>query len=390
MASNVTNIEDLRFLAKKRTPRMFYDYVDTGSWSGSTYRANETDLQRIHLRPRVMIDVSNRQLASTMVGQPVTMPLALAPTGLTGMLHANGEVLAARAAEKAGVPFTLSTMSICSIETVADAVSAPFWFQLYFMRDRDFINRLMDRAKAAGCPVLVVTVDLPTPAQRHKDIKNGMTVPPRLRLSNLIDIARRPRWWLRMLGTSQRTFGNLAGHIGPSTDLRTISAWSAQQFDPSVVWDDVRRARDRWGGKLVIKGIMNSEDAEAAVHAGADAVLVSNHGGRQLDGAVSSISALGEIVRQVEGRTEVLFDGGIRSGQDMLKALALGAHGVMIGRAFLYGLAALGESGVSQAISIIRKEFDLSMALTGIRNVNDINDGILVSADRSRFPSGLD
>jgi L-lactate dehydrogenase (cytochrome) len=329
-----------------------------------------------------MVDVRNRSLATTLVGQPVAMPVALAPIGLTGMVCADGEILAARAAEAAGVPFTLSTMSISSIEDVADAAAKPFWFQLYFMRDRDFVDRLIQRAKHAGCSALVVTVDLQTPVQRHKDLKNGLSVPVRLTLANLFDIASKPRWWLGMLGTSRRTFGNLAGHIGSRDDLRGISAWAAQQFDPGLSWNDVRRMRDKWPGKLIVKGILDPQDAELAVQSGADALVVSNHGGRQLDGALSSIAALPAIARQVGSRAEVWLDGGIRCGQDVIKSLALGARGVMIGRAFVYGLAALGGEGVGIALSLIRKELDLTLALCGLRNITDVTSDIIVPAER--------
>ena len=346
----ITCIEDLRVLAKRRVPRMFYDYADSGAWTESTYRANETDFQRIYLRQRVGIDFSNRTLASTMVGQPVSMPVALSPVGLTGMQHADGEILAARAAAAAGVPFTLSTMSICSIEDVAENTDKPFWFQLYVMKDRDFNDRLIGRAKAAGCSALVLTLDLQILGQRHKDIKNGLTAPPKMTLSNIVDIATKPRWWMGVLGTKRRTFRNIVGHVQGVKDTRALGAWTAEQFDPTLNWDDVKRIKDRWGGKLILKGILDPEDAELAVRSGADALIVSNHGGRQLDGAMSSIAALPPIVKAVGNRIEVLMDGGIRSGQDVLKALALGAKGVMIGRAYIYGLGAMGETGVAKAL----------------------------------------
>jgi L-lactate dehydrogenase (cytochrome) len=374
----ITCVEDLRLLARRRVPKMFYDYADSGAWSESTYRANETDFQRIHLRQRVAVDMSNRSLASSMIGQPVSMPVALAPVGLTGMQHADGEVLAARAAAAAGVPFTLSTMSICSIEDVAEGVDKPFWFQLYVMRDRDFIDRLIARAKAVGCSALVLTLDLQILGQRHKDVKNGLTAPPKMTLANIIDIAGKPRWWLGMLGTKRRTFRNIVGHAKGVTDTRELSAWTAEQFDPSLNWDDVKRIKERWGGKLILKGILDPEDAELAVHSGADAIIVSNHGGRQLDGAPSSIAALPEIARAVGSRIEVLMDGGIRSGQDVIKALALGAKGVFIGRAFVYGLGALGEAGVAKTLEIIRKELDITMALCGLRDVKQVSADILV------------
>ncbi len=378
MPKLITTIEDLRVLAKRRVPKMFYDYADSGSWTESTYRANETDFQRIHLRQRVAVDMSNRTLASTMAGQPVSMPVALAPTGLTGMQHADGEILAARAAAKAGVPFTLSTMSICSLEDIAENVGQPFWFQLYVMRDRDFIDRLIDRAKATGVSALVLTLDLQILGQRHKDLINGLTAPPRMTLTNILDLATKPRWCLGMLGTQRRTFRNIAGHAKGVTDLSSLSAWTAEQFDPTLSWDDVKRIRDRWGGKLILKGILDPEDAEIAARSGADALIVSNHGGRQLDGAISSIAALPPIAKAVGHRIEVLMDGGIRSGQDVIKAIALGAKGVFIGRAFLYGLGAMGEEGVTRCLDIIRKELDITMALCGLRDIKQVTDNILV------------
>ncbi|MBX9589935.1 MAG: alpha-hydroxy-acid oxidizing protein [Hyphomonadaceae bacterium] len=374
----ITCIEDLRLLAKQRVPRMFYDYADSGAWTESTYRANETDFQRIHLRQRVGIDFSNRSLASSMVGQPVSMPVALAPVGLAGMQHADGEILAARAAAAAGLPFTLSTMSICSIEDVAENTDKPFWFQLYVMKDREFNDRLIGRAKAAGCSALVLTLDLQILGQRHKDLKNGLTAPPKMTLANLIDIASKPRWWMGILGTRRRTFRNIVGHVQGVKDTRALGAWTAEQFDPTLNWDDVKRIRDRWGGKLILKGILDPEDAELAARSGADALIVSNHGGRQLDGALSSIAALPPIVKAVGSRIEVLMDGGIRSGQDVLKALALGAKGVCIGRSYIYGLGAMGEAGVTQALEIIRKELDITMALCGLRDIKQASPDILV------------
>jgi L-lactate dehydrogenase (cytochrome) len=380
MSQVITCIEDLRVLAKRRVPRMFYDYADSGGWSESTYRANEEDFQRIKLRQRVAVDMTNRTLATTMVGIPVAMPLALAPVGLTGMQHADGEILAARAANKAGVPFTLSTMSICSIEDVAENTDKPFWFQLYVMRDRDFVSRLLARAKAAGVSALVLTLDLQILAQRHKDLKNGLTAPPRLTIPNIIDIGMKPRWWMGMLGTKRRTFRNIVGHAKGVSDMTALSAWTAEQFDPRLSWDDVKRLRDAWGGKLILKGILDPEDAEMAAETGADALIVSNHGGRQLDGAISSIAALPGIVQAVGKRIEVHMDGGIRSGQDVIKAIALGAKGVYIGRAFTYGLGAMGEDGVTKALEIIRKELDLTMALCGHRDINQVTSAILVGA----------
>ena len=374
----ITCVEDLRILAQRRVPRMFYDYADSGAWSESTYRANETDFQRIRLRQRVAVDMSNRTLATSMIGQPVSMPVALAPVGLAGMQYADGELLAARAAAAAGVPFTLSTMSICSIEDVAENTDKPFWFQLYVMRDRDFIDRLIGRAKAAGCSALVLTLDLQILGQRHKDVKNGLSAPPRMTLGNIIDIASKPRWWMGMLGTKRRTFRNIVGHAKGVKDTRALSAWTAEQFDPTLSWDDIKRIKERWGGKLILKGILDAEDAELAVKSGADALIVSNHGGRQLDGAPSSISALPEIAGAVGSRIEVLMDGGVRSGQDVIKALALGAKGVLIGRAYVYGLGALGEVGVAKSLEIIRKELDITMALCGLRDVKQVNADILV------------
>jgi L-lactate dehydrogenase (cytochrome) len=378
MPEPITCIEDLRVLAKRRVPRMFYDYADSGAWTESTYRANEADFQRIHLRQRVAVDFSNRSLASTMVGQPVAMPVALAPVGMTGMQHADGEILAARAAAAAGVPFTLSTMSICSIEDVADATDKPFWFQLYVMRDREFNDRLITRAKAAACSALVLTLDLQILAQRNKDIKNGLSAPPRMTLSNLVDIASKPRWWLGMMGTRRRTFRNIVGHAPGVKDTRALASWTTEQFDPTLNWDDVKRIKDQWGGKLIVKGILDPEDAELAVKSGADALIVSNHGGRQLDGAISSISALPSIAAAVGDRVEVFMDSGVRSGQDVLKALALGARAVFIGRAYIYGLGAMGEAGVAKALECIRRELDVSMALCGLRDVRQAGPGNLV------------
>jgi L-lactate dehydrogenase (cytochrome) len=375
----ITCIEDLRRLAQRRVPRMFYDYADSGSWAEVTYRANEADFPGIKLRQRVAIDVQTRNLRTQMIGQDVAMPVALAPTGFTGMQHADGEILAARAAERFGIPFTLSTMSICSIEDVASHTKAPFWFQLYVMRDRGFIERLIERARAARCSALMLTLDLQILAQRHKDLKNGLSAPPKPTLANLIDLATKPRWCLAMLGTRRRQFGNIVGHVTGVDDLSSLSAWTAQQFDPRLSWDDVAWIKNRWGGKLILKGIMDPEDAARAVASGADALIVSNHGGRQLDGAPSAIRALPPIVEAVGSRIEVWMDGGIRCGQDVLKAIALGARGTLIGRAFLYGLGALGEAGVSRCLEIIRNELDLTMALCGRTDIRDVNRSILWS-----------
>ncbi|MYN44884.1 L-lactate dehydrogenase [Pseudoduganella sp. FT93W] len=374
----ITNIEDLRQLAQRRVPRMFYDYADAGSWTESTYRANEADFQSIKFRQRVAVNLENRSLRSSMVGQSVAMPVALAPTGLTGMQHADGEILAAQAAEKFGVPFTLSTMSICSIEDVAAHTSQPFWFQLYVMKDRDFINRLIDRAKAARCSALVLTLDLQVLGQRHKDLRNGLSAPPRLTLANMLNLATKPRWVLGMLQTPRRSFGNIVGHATSVSDMSSLSSWTSQQFDLSLSWRDVAWIKQRWGGKLIIKGIMDAEDARLAVASGADAIIVSNHGGRQLDGAPSSIAALPAIVDAVGSEIEVHMDGGIRSGQDVLRALALGAKGVYIGRPFLYGLGAMGREGVSKCLEIICNELDLSMAFCGLRDVAQVDKNILL------------
>ncbi len=372
----ITNIEDLRVLARQRVPRMFYDYVDAGSWSESTYRANEKDFQSLPLRQRVAVNLEARSTASDMIGQAVSMPVALAPTGLAGMLHADGEILAARAARSFGVPFTLSTVSICSIEDVAKHAGEGFWFQVYVMRDRDFIERLIERAKAARCSALVLTLDLQIQGQRHKDLKNGLTAPPRLTVPNLIDMLKKPRWCFGMAGTRRRQFGNIVGHVKGVENMRSLSEWTAQQFDPSLSWADVTWIKKRWGGKLILKGIQDAEDARLAVESGADALIVSNHGGRQLDGALSSIAALPAIVSEVGSEIEVHLDGGIRSGQDVLKALALGARGTYIGRSYLYGLGAMGEAGVTKALELIQKELDLTMAFCGKTRVNQVDRSI--------------
>jgi L-lactate dehydrogenase (cytochrome) len=377
--SVITNIEDLRVLAQKRVPRMFYDYADSGSWTESTYRANESDFQKIKFRQRVAVNMENRSTATRMVGQEVAMPVAIAPTGLTGMQHADGEILAARAAKKFGVPFTLSTMSICSIEDVAKGTdNHPFWFQLYVMKDRGFIERLIDRAKAAGCSALVLTLDLQILGQRHKDLKNGLSAPPKLTIANMINMATKPRWCMGMLGTQRRQFGNIVGHVSGVENMGSLAEWTAKQFDPALDWGDVEWIKKRWGGKLILKGIQDVEDAHIAVQSGADALIVSNHGGRQLDGAESSIRALPAIVDAVGRQIEVHMDGGVRSGQDVLKAVALGARGTYIGRAFLYGLGAMGEEGVSKALQIIHRELDLSMAFCGHTKVGTVDSGILL------------
>ena len=375
----ITQIEDLRRLAQKRVPRMFYDYADSGSWTESTYRANQSDFNDIKLRQRVAVDMTNRTTATTMVGQTVSMPVALAPTGLTGMQHANGEILAARAAREFGVPFTLSTMSICSIEDVAEHAGRGFWFQLYMMKDRAFMSRLIARAKAAQCGALVLTLDLQILGQRHKDIVNGLSAPPKLTLKNMLNIATKPRWALGMLGTQRRQFGNIVGHVTGVDDMSSLSTWTAQQFDPSLNWDDVAWVKSQWDGKLIIKGILDVEDARLAAASGADALVVSNHGGRQLDGAESSIRVLPRIVDAVGSQIEIHMDSGIRSGQDVLKARALGARGVYIGRAFLYGLGAMGQAGVRTALEIIHKELDVTMALCGRRDIENVGRDIIAS-----------
>ena len=374
----ITTIEDLRLLARKRVPRMFYDYVDSGSWTESTYKANESDFQRIKLRQRVAVNIENRSTATTMAGVAVKMPVAIAPVGLAGMQHADGEIHAARAAAKFGIPFTLSTLSICSIEDIAQNSTAPFWFQLYLMRDRDAMVRMIARARAARCSALVLTLDLQVIGQRHKDLKNGLTTPPRPTLRNILNLATRPRWCLGMLGTRRRTFRNLVGHVKEVSDMRSLAAWTNEQFDPRLSWTDVRWVRERWDGKLVLKGIMDADDARLAADSGADAIVVSNHGGRQLDGAPSSIAALPAIVDAVGSRIEVWMDGGIRSGQDVLKACALGARGTMIGRAMVYGLGAMGEAGVTAALEIIHKELDVTMAFCGHTNIANVDRGILI------------
>ncbi len=378
----ITCIEDLRVLAQRRVPRMFYDYADSGSYTETTYRANESDFSRIKLRQRVAVDMDNRTTRSKMIGEDVTMPVAIAPTGLTGMQHADGEILGARAAEKFGIPFTLSTMSICSIEDVAEHTTKPFWFQLYVMRDREFSANLIDRAKAAGCSALVVTVDLQLLGQRHKDLKNGLSAPPKLTIANMIDMATKPRWGLGMLGTNRRTFRNIVGHAKGVDDMSSLSSWTNEQFDPQLNWKDLEWIRKRWGGKIILKGIIDPEDAKMALQVGADALVVSNHGGRQLDGALSSISALPAIIDAVGDKIEVHMDGGIRTGQDVLKAKALGAAGTYIGRAFLYGLGAMGEQGVTTALEIIQKELDTTMALCGLRDVNKLSRDVLLMPDR--------
>ncbi len=373
----ILTIADLKQQAQRRVPKMFFDYADSGAWTESTYRANEDDFSKIKLRQRVLVDMTDRSLATEMVGEKVSMPVALSPTGLTGMQHADGEMLAAKAAEEFGVPFTLSTMSICSIEDVASVTSKPFWFQLYVMKDRDFVNNLIDRAKAAGCSALVLTLDLQILGQRHKDLRNGLSAPPKFTPKHIWQMATRPKWCMDMARTKRRSFGNIVGHAKNVSDLSSLSSWTAEQFDPRLSWKDVEWIKERWGGKLILKGILDEEDARASLDTGADAIIVSNHGGRQLDGAHSSIAMLPKIVDAVGDKVEVHMDGGIRSGQDVLKAVALGAKGTYIGRPFLYGLGADGKQGVTTALEIIRKEMDVSMALCGKRLITDVDRGIL-------------
>jgi len=374
----ITCIEDLRVLAKRRVPRMFYDYADTGSWTESTYRANEADFQSIKLRQRVAVNIDQRSVAAKMIGVDVAMPVAIAPVGSTGMQHADGEILVARAAQKFGIPFTLSTMSICSIEDVAEAVKSPFWFQLYVMRDRGFTERLIDRAKAAGCGALVLTLDLQILGQRHKDLKNGLSIPPKPTIANLINLATKIPWCLEMLGTKRRAFRNIVGHVEGVHDMSSLTEWTHRQFDPRLNWGDVEWIKKRWGGKLILKGIQDVEDAKIAVSTGADALIVSNHGGRQLDGAESSIRALPAVVDAVGSKIEVHMDGGIRSGQDVLKAWALGARGTYIGRAMVYALGAMGEAGMTKALEIIRNELDLTMAFCGKTRLADVGPDVIL------------
>jgi L-lactate dehydrogenase (cytochrome) len=369
----ICTIEDLRIKAQKRVPRMFYDYADSGSWTESTYRENSSDFQKIKLRQRIAVDMTDRSTALPMIGQQTTMPVALAPTGLTGMQHPDGEIKAALAAEKFGVPFTLSTMSICSIEDVAANTTEPFWFQMYVMKDKVFAENLINRAKAAGCSALVLTLDLQIIGQRHKDVRNGLSTNPLLTLKGWSQILTRPAWCLSMLSTRRHSFGNIVGHAEGVSDVNSLFSWTAEQFDPALNWSDVEWIKERWGGKLILKGIMDVEDAKLAVQSGADAIIVSNHGGRQLDGAPSTISQLAAIVDAVGDQIEVHMDGGIRSGQDVLKAIALGAKGTYIGRPFLYGLGAMGEKGVTTALEIIHKELDLTMAFCGERQLSKIN-----------------
>lgn len=373
----ITEVNDLKRIYERRVPRMFYDYVETGSWSQRTFRENSSDFDKLYFKQRVAVDMTNRTTASQMIGEDVAMPVALAPVGLTGMQNADGEIKAARAAEKFGVPFTLSTMSICSIEDVADNTEKPFWFQVYTLKDDAFMKRLFERAKAANCSAIVVTVDLQILGQRHKDLKNGLSAPPKLTPKSIANLATKARWGLGMLGTKRRFFGNIVGHASGVTDPSSLAEWTAEAFDQTLDWDRIKEFRKMWGGKMILKGIMTAEDAKMALNVGADAIIVSNHGGRQLDGALSAIRALPAILDAVGDKIEVHMDSGIRSGQDVLKALAMGAHGTYIGRAYVYGLGAMGEAGVTKVLEMLHKEMDMSMALCGHRDINDVSRDIL-------------
>ena len=374
----ITEIADLKRIYKRRVPKMFYDYAESGSWSEQTFRENTSDFDKIRLRQRIAMDMNDRSTKSQLVGEDVSMPVALAPVGLTGMQSADGEIKAAKAAEKFGVPFCLSTMSICSIEDVAEHTTKPFWFQVYTLKDDDFMRRLFERARAAKCSAIVITVDLQVMGQRHKDIKNGLSAPPKLTPASIANMMTKVTWGLEMLRTKRRFFGNIVGHAEGVSDPSSLSSWTAEAFDPSLDWDRIKTLMDMWGGKVILKGILDVEDAKKAVEVGADAIVVSNHGGRQLDGALSSIRMLEEIVKEVGDKTEVWLDSGIRSGQDVLKAIALGAKGVMIGRAWVYGLGAMGEKGVTTALEVIHKELDTSMALCGKRDIHDVDRDILL------------
>ena len=374
----ITNIQDLKDIYHRRVPKMFYDYCESGSWTEQTFRENTSDFDQLRLRQRVAVDMTGRSTASEMIGQKVAMPVALAPVGMTGMQCADGEIKAARAAEKFGVPFTLSTMSICSIEDVAENTTAPFWFQLYTMRDTGYVSRLIQRAKDAKCSALVITLDLQILGQRHKDLKNGLSAPPKPTLKNMINLSTKWGWGLEMLKTKRRFFGNIVGHVDDVSDPASLMDWTAQQFDPTLDWDKIKQIKDEWGGKVILKGILDAEDAKMALNVGADAIIVSNHGGRQLDGALSSIKALPAILDAVGDKVEVHMDGGIRSGQDILKAVALGAKGTYIGRTFIYGLGAMGEAGVTKALEVLHKEMDISMALCGHRTMDEVSRATLL------------
>jgi len=381
MATPITEIEDLKRIYKRRVPKMFYDYCESGSWTEQTFRENTTDFDKIRLRQRVAVDMDDRSTATKMIGEDVTMPVGLAPVGMTGMQHADGEILAAQAAEEFGVPFTLSTMSICSIEDVAKHTKKPFWFQLYVMRDEEFLENVIRRATEAGCSAMVLTLDLQILGQRHKDIKNGLSAPPKPTLKNMLNLSTKWGWGMDMLKTQRRSFGNIVGHAKGVGDMSSLSSWTAKQFDPRLDWEKVKKIRDMWGGKLILKGILDADDARAALDVGADAIIVSNHGGRQLDGALSAIRVLPEIVDAVGGQTEIHMDSGIRSGQDVLKAMALGADGTYIGRAFIYGLGAKGKQGVTDALNVIHKELDTTMALCGHRKLTEVGRDILLLDD---------
>ena len=374
----ITNIQDLKDIYHRRVPKMFYDYCESGSWTEQTFRENTSDFDQLRLRQRVAVDMTGRSTASELIGQKVAMPVALAPVGMTGMQCADGEIKAARAAEKFGVPFTLSTMSICSIEDVAENTTAPFWFQLYTMRDTGYVSRLIQRAKDAKCSALVITLDLQILGQRHKDLKNGLSAPPKPTLKNMINLSTKWGWGLEMLKTKRRFFGNIVGHVDDVSDPASLMDWTAQQFDPTLDWDKIKQIKDEWGGKVILKGILDAEDAKIALNVGADAIIVSNHGGRQLDGALSSIKALPAILDAVGDKVEVHMDGGIRSGQDILKAVALGAKGTYIGRTFIYGLGAMGEAGVTKALEVLHKEMDISMALCGHRRMDEVSRDTLL------------
>ena len=380
----ITEINDLKRIYERRVPRMFFDYTESGSWTEQTFRENSSDFGQLHLRQRVAVDMTGRSTASQMIGQDVAMPVALAPVGLAGMQHADGEIKAAKAAEAFGVPFTLSTMSICSIEAVAEQTDKPFWFQLYAMKDEDYVRRLVERAKAAKCSALVITLDLQILGQRHKDVKNGLSAPPKLTPKTIANMITKWTWGLQMLGTKNREFGNIVGHVEGISDTSQLSSWTAEQFDPALDWGKIAKIKEIWGGKVILKGILDAEDAKMALKVGADAIIVSNHGGRQLDGAMSSIKMLQSILDVVGDQIEVHMDGGIRSGQDVLKALAMGAKGTYIGRAFIYGLGAMGQAGVTKALEVIHKELDTSMALCGKRKVGELtNDVLMVPKDFS-------
>ena len=374
----ITNIADLERIYKKRVPKMFHDYAVSGSWDEQTLSDNSTDFKKIRLRQRVAVDMTDRKTNSEMINEPVTIPVALAPVGLTGMQRADGEIKAAKAAEKFGVPFTLSTMSICSIEDVAQNTKKPFWFQLYTMKDTGFVNSLIDRAKAAKCSALVITLDLQILGQRNRDLKNGLSAPPKPTFKNIIDLSTKWSWGLEMLQTKRRSFGNIVGHVSGVSDTSSLSEWTQTQFDPALDWDKISKIKEYWGGKVILKGILDKEDAKMALQVGADAMIVSNHGGRQLDGAISSIEALPSILEAVGDKTEVHLDGGVSSGQEILKAVAMGAQGTYIGRPYIYGLGAYGEKGVTLALELIQNELDISMALCGYKNIKDVDQSAIL------------